>query len=130
VKDDRPASARKTIVPDIALGSHTASLGLAFVDNARYPARFREGAIIAQHGSWNRSTLSGYKVVFVPFRNGKPSGPPEDFITGFMADVKRDKVYGRPVGVTLLPDGGMLITDDVNDIIWKIGIEGSNVTKN
>ena len=125
VKDDRPASAvKKTIVPDVGLGSHTASLGLAFVDDDKYPAHYREGAIIAQHGSWNRSTLSGYKVMFVPFKNGRPSGPPEDFITGFMADLKKDKVYGRPVGITLLPEGkGFLITDDVNNVIWKAGVE-------
>jgi len=129
VKDDRPASAlNETLIPDVGLGSHTASLGLAFVDNDQFPAHYREGAIIAQHGSWNRSTLSGYKIMFVPFRNGKPSGPPEDFITGFMADLKKDKVYGRPVGVTLLPDGkGFLITDDVNNVIWKIGTQSTSV---
>jgi glucose/arabinose dehydrogenase len=132
VKDDRPASIiKKTIVPDVGLGSHTASLGLAFVNDNRYPAHYREGAIIAQHGSWNRSTLSGYKVMFVPFRNGRPSGPPEDFITGFMADLKKDKVYGRPVGVTLLPDGkGFLITDDVNNVIWKAGVEEKRLVGN
>jgi glucose/arabinose dehydrogenase len=123
VKDDRPADmVKNTIVPDVGLGSHTASLGLAFVDNDRYPSHYREGAIIAQHGSWNRSTLSGYKLMFVPFKNGRPSGPPEDFITGFMADLAKDKVYGRPVGVTLLPDGSFLITDDVNNMIWKVGV--------
>lgn len=121
VKDDRPGEVvEKTIVPEVGLGSHTASLGLAFVKDDRYPERYREGAIIAQHGSWNRSTLSGYKVMFVPFRNGKPSGPPEDFITGFMADIAKDKVYGRPVGITLLPDAGFLITDDVNNTIWRV----------
>lgn len=131
VKDDRPASAlNETLIPDVGLGSHTASLGLAFVDNDRFPSNYREGAIIAQHGSWNRSTLSGYKVMFVPFRNGKPSGPPEDFITGFMADINKDKVYGRPVGVTLLPEGkGFLITDDVNNVIWKVGTQASSVVK-
>ncbi|MGC3948756.1 MAG: sorbosone dehydrogenase family protein [Chryseolinea sp.] len=131
VKDDRPSSSLdETVVPDVGLGSHTASLGLTFVDNDRFPAKYREGAIIAQHGSWNRSTLSGYKIMFVPFRNGKPSGPPEDFITGFMADIKKDKVYGRPVGVTLLPEGrGFLITDDVNNVIWRIGTQGNSVVK-
>lgn len=121
VKDDRPREVvEKTLVPEVGLGSHTASLGLAFVKDDRYPERYREGAIIAQHGSWNRSTLSGYKVVFVPFRNGMPSGPPEDLITGFMADIAKDKVYGRPVGITLLPDAGFLITDDVNNTIWRV----------
>jgi len=123
VKDERPAAVvKKTVVPDVGLGAHTASLGLAFVDNSQYPSHYREGAIIAQHGSWNRSTLSGYKLMFVPFKNGKPSGPPEDFITGFIADLKKDKVFGRPVGVTLLPKGGFLVTDDVNNIIWKVDV--------
>lgn len=130
VKDERPGHiAAATRVPDVGLGSHTASLGLAFVNDRNYPARYREGAIIAQHGSWNRSTLSGYKVVFVPFHNGKPSGPPQDLITGFMADLSKDKVYGRPVGITLVPDG-FLITDDVNNVIWKVGVstQGDRVT--
>ena len=102
------------------LGSHTASLGLAFCRHKSWPARYQKGAFIAQHGSWNRSVLSGYKVVFVPFKNGKPSGPAEDFLTGFIADLDKDEVYGRPTGLTFLADGSMLLTDDVNNIIWKI----------
>jgi glucose/arabinose dehydrogenase len=130
VQDERPEAVRKkTIVPEVGLGSHTASLGLAFVDDNNYPSQYREGAIIAQHGSWNRSTLAGYKVMFVPFKNGRPSGPPEDFITGFMADIEKDKVFGRPVGVTLLPAGGFLVTDDVNNVIWKIGVQQKRVAE-
>ncbi|RYZ35368.1 MAG: sorbosone dehydrogenase family protein, partial [Myxococcaceae bacterium] len=78
------------------------------------------GAFIGQHGSWNRAELSGYKVVFVPFKDGKPSGPPEDFLTGFIADKDQARVHGRPVGVTLLPDGALLVADDASNTLWKV----------
>jgi len=120
VKEAKPETAGDAIVPDVPLGSHTASLGLAFYNNNPFPAKYHHGAFIAQHGSWNRSILSGYKVVFVPFTDGKPSGEPTDFLTGFIADLEKDKVYGRPVGITILPDGSMLVTDDVNNVIWRI----------
>ena len=110
----------KTIVPDVPLGSHTASLGLAFYDKQSFPAKYHNGAFIGQHGSWNRSSLAGYKVVFVPFANGKPSGAPEDFLTGFIADVSKSEVYGRPVCVAVLDDGSMLVTDDVSNVIWRV----------
>ena len=110
----------KTIVPDVPLGSHTASLGLAFYDKQSFPAKYHNGAFIGQHGSWNRSSLAGYKVVFVPFANGKPSGAPEDFLTGFIADVSKSEVYGRPVCVAVLEDGSMLVTDDVSNVIWRV----------
>lgn len=120
LEGQRPDLVEKAIVPDVPLGAHTASLGLAFYDKDAFPARYRGGAFIGQHGSWNRSELSGYKVVFVPFKNGKPSGPPEDFLTGFYADKEDEKVYGRPVGVTVLPDGSMLVADDTSNTIWRI----------
>lgn len=120
VKDPKPLQAKAPITPDVSLDAHTASLGLAFYTKNSFPKKYHEGAFIAQHGSWNRSTLSGYKVVFIPFVNGEPSGPPEDFLTGFIADLKKDKVYGRPVGVTVLPDGAIIITDDVNNLIWRV----------
>lgn len=121
IEAPRPDLVKAAIVPDVALGSHTASLGLAFYTHKAFPARYRGGAFIAQHGSWNRAQLAGYKVVFVPFKNGKPAGPPEDFLTGFRPDKTDSKeVYGRPVGVTVLPDGSMLVTDDVNDRIWRV----------
>lgn len=119
VKELRPDLVAKAIVPDVPFVSHTASLGLAFSTKKVFPEKYQNGAFIAQHGSWNRSLLSGYRVIFVPFLNGKPSGPPEDFLTGFMADAKK-KVYGRPVGVTELPDGSLLITDDVCNTIWRV----------
>jgi glucose/arabinose dehydrogenase len=119
VKEKRPDLVAKAIVPDVPLGSHTASLGLAFYTQKSFPTKYHNGAFVAQHGSWNRSLLSGYRVVFVPFENGKPTGKPEDFLTGFMVD-DRKKVHGRPVGVTVMLDGSMLVTDDMSNIIWRV----------
>jgi len=126
---NKPAYADKTLVPDLSVGAHTASLGLAFYTDDTFPDKYHNGAFIAQHGSWNRSTLSGYKVVFVPFENGKPSGKVEDFMS-FMADIKKDKVYGRPVGVTVIPDGALLITDDVNGIVWRVSVATKSISGN
>lgn len=116
----QPNLVGKSIVPDVPLGSHTASLGLAFYDKAAFPEKYRNGAFVGQHGSWRRSELVGYKVAFVPFRNGKPAGPPEDFLTGFYADSGGDEVYGRPVGIAVLPDGSMLVADDTSNTIWRV----------
>ncbi len=120
VEVQRPDLIEKAIVPDIALGSHTASLGLVFYDRESFPQQYRNGAFIGQHGSWNRSEISGYKVVFVPFKNGQPSGKPEDFLTGFVADVEDEKVYGRPVGLAVLNDGSLLVADDASNTIWRV----------
>ncbi len=121
MKDNpRPDLVSKAIVPDVPLGSHTASLGLAFYRGQGFPSRYHQGAFIGQHGSWNRKELSGYKVVFVPFSNGRPSGPPEDFLTGFIANADKSEVYGRPVCVAFLTDGSMLVTDDVSNVIWRV----------
>jgi len=116
----RPDLVQATIAPDVNLGSHTASLGLAFYDQKTFPGKYQNGAFIGQHGSWNRSELVGYKVVYVPFKNGKPAGKPEDFLTGFIADLKDGEVYGRPVGITVLPDGSMLVADDAANTIWRV----------
>jgi glucose/arabinose dehydrogenase len=120
--DDRvpqdPALVAKAITPDYALGGHTASLGLCWMPAGTLPG-FPDGVAIGQHGSWNRSTLSGYKVVFVPFENGRPSGPARDILSGFLAPDERES-YGRPVGVTLGPDGSLLVADDVGDVIWRV----------
>jgi glucose/arabinose dehydrogenase len=116
----RPDLVQNAIVPDLALGSHTASLGLVFYTKSSFPEKYRNGAFVAQHGSWNRSVLSGYKVVFVPFKNGRPAGKPEDFLTGFINDLDKSEVHGRPVCVALLADGSMLVTDDVNNTIWRV----------
>jgi glucose/arabinose dehydrogenase len=106
------------ITPDYALGGHTASLGLCWLPAGTLPG-FPDGMAIGQHGSWNRSTLSGYRVVFVPFENGRPAGPPRDILTGFLAPDERAS-YGRPVGVTIGPDGSLLVADDVGDAIWRV----------
>jgi glucose/arabinose dehydrogenase len=120
--DDRvpqdAAAVAKAITPDYALGGHTASLGLCWLPAGALPG-FPEGMAIGQHGSWNRSTLSGYKVVFVPFANGRPAGSPRDILTGFLAPDERAS-YGRPVGVTIGPDNSLLVADDVGDVIWRV----------
>ena len=120
--DDRvpqdPAAVARALTPDYALGGHTASLGLCWLPAGTLPG-FPEGMAIGQHGSWNRSTLSGYKVVFVPFENGRPAGPARDILTGFLAPDERVS-SGRPVGVTLGPDGALLVADDVGDVIWRV----------
>jgi glucose/arabinose dehydrogenase len=120
--DDRvpqdPAAVAKATTPDYALGGHTASLGLCWLPAGTLPG-FPDGMVIGQHGSWNRSTLSGYKVVFIPFVNGLPTGPPRDILSGFLAADEKVS-YGRPVGVTLGADGSLLIADDVGDVIWRV----------
>jgi glucose/arabinose dehydrogenase len=123
--DDRVSPARpdlvaKALAPDYALGAHTASLGLVFYDAAMFGAHFAGGAFIGQHGSWNRSYFSGYKVIFVPFKNGMPDGTPEDFLTGFMPEPNSGKAYGRPVGVAIDRTGALLVADDTGNIIWRV----------
>lgn len=120
LKGQNPDLVAKAIVPDIAVGSHTASLGLAFYKGKKFPAKYQGGVFIGQHGSWNRSELSGYKVAFVPFKDGKKTGPLEDFLTGFMADADKGEVYGRPVGVAVTTDGALLVADDVSNTIWRV----------
>ncbi|MDN3723735.1 sorbosone dehydrogenase family protein [Aequorivita sp. SDUM287046] len=115
---------KEAIVPEVDLGPHTASLGLVFYTSDSFPEKYKNGAFIAQHGSWNRDILSGYRVVFVPFENGKPSGKPEDFLTGFIVEPKKDEVRGRPVGIVTMPDGSMLVTDDTTHHIWRIAYNG------
>ena len=121
--DDRvpqdAALVSRAITPDFALGGHTASLGLCWLPAGTLPG-FGAGMVIGQHGSWNRSTLSGYRVVFVPFESGRPSGPPRDILSGFLAPDERVS-YGRPVGVAIGPDGrSVLVADDVGNVIWRV----------
>lgn len=104
--------------PDYALGGHTASFGLCWLPAGTLTG-FGDGMAIGQHGSWNRSTLAGYRVVFVPFAGGKPSGPPRDILWSFLSPDER-YVYGKPVGVALAPGGGILVADDVGDVIWRV----------
>ena len=117
VKPAQPDRVAKAIAPDYGLGSHVAPLGLAFSD-ARMPPPYAIGAFIGEHGSWNRKPQSGYKVVFVPFAGGKPSGLPVDFLTGFLST--DGKAYGRPVGVALDGKGALLVADDVGNVVWRV----------
>ena len=118
LKGQAPELVAKALVPDIAVGSHTASLGLAFYTAKKFPTKYQGGVFIGQHGSWNRSELVGYKVAFIPFKNGKPTGSMEDFLTGFIKNEK--EVYGKPVGVAVAKDGSLLVADDVSGIIWRV----------
>jgi hypothetical protein len=108
----------RAIRPDYAVGPHTAALGLAFYDGDLLPERYRHGAFIGQHGSWNRTPLSGYKLVFVPFANGRPSGAMEDVLTGFVDG--DGNARGRPVGVAVAVDGAVLLADDVGNVVWRV----------
>jgi glucose/arabinose dehydrogenase len=118
VKPQRPDLVATAIAPDYALGNHTASLGLVFYDRTLFPAHYRGGAFVGQHGSWNRKPHSGYKVVFIPFVKGQPAGAPEDFLSGFLtAD---GHAVGRPVGVALDMRGALLVADDVGNTVWRV----------
>ncbi len=119
-EDQKPDLVRRSIVPDLPLDAHSASLGLVFYDQQAFPEKYRGGAFIAQHGSWNRETFTGYRVAFVPFKNGKLAGPAEDFITGFIANEKEGQVYGRPVATAVTKEGNLLVTDDASDTIWFV----------
>ena len=120
--DDRvpqdAAMVATALTPDYALGGHTASLGLCWLPAGTLPG-YPDGMVIGQHGSWNRSKLSGYRVVFVPFVNGRPAGPPRDILSGFLAPDEKVS-YGRPVGVAIGPKGCLLVADDVGDVIWRV----------
>ena len=119
-KGQRPDLVAKAVKPDYALGSHVAALGLAFYQGKSLPQRYQGGAFIGMHGSWNRSKMVGYKVAFVPFADGKPAGPMEDILTGFIADENKFEAYGRPVGVTVAPDGSLLVADDAGGKVWRV----------
>jgi glucose/arabinose dehydrogenase len=118
VEPRRPDMVQKAMAPDYALGAHTASLGLAFNTGNLFPPEMVGGAFIGQHGSWNRKPHAGYKVIFVPFKDGKPSGPPQDVLTGFLND--KGEAQGRPVGVRLDKQGALLVADDVGNTIWRV----------
>ena len=118
VKPPRPDLVARAIVPDYALGPHTASLGLEYSGTNALGPSFRNGMFVGQHGSWNRSPMSGYKVIFVPFMNGKPSGEPVDVLTGFIQS--NGDAMGRPVGVVIDKRGGLLVADDVGNAVWRV----------
>ncbi len=117
VRPENPALVAATLRPDYALGSHVATLGLAFSTPAMGP-RFAEGLFVGEHGSWNRSVPVGYRVIFIPFRGGRPAGPPVDFVTGFLGEDRQAR--GRPVGVTVDPRGALIVADDLSNTIWRI----------
>jgi glucose/arabinose dehydrogenase len=114
-------------VPDYALGNHTASLGLAFSEGTLLPEQFRQGAFVGQHGSWNRDPPAGYKVIFVPFKDGRPSGMPVDVLTGFLSE--DGEAFGRPVGVALDRKGALLVADDVGNAVWRVTPASGTVTQ-
>jgi glucose/arabinose dehydrogenase len=118
VQPPRPDLVARAVKPDYALGPHTASLGLALSEGARLPERFRDGMFVGQHGSWNRKPLSGYRVIFVPFRDGRPAGAPLDVLGGFVDE--DGNARGRPVGVAVDKSGGLLVADDVGNVIWRV----------
>jgi glucose/arabinose dehydrogenase len=128
VKPQRPDLVAKAIVPDYALSSHVAPLGLVFDTAGNLPAHYSGGAFVGEHGSWDRDVLNGYKVVFVPFSNGKPSGMAEDVVTGFLDD--RGNAHGRPVALALDKTGALLIADDVGDTVWRVSAAGQSQAAN
>jgi glucose/arabinose dehydrogenase len=123
-KDENPELVKKTIVPDHVLGSHVAVIDWTWYTGTQFPAEYRGGAFLAFHGSWNRAQRVGYSVVFIPFKNGKISGPQRDFLTGWMLAPDKQEVWGRPVAVHQLPDGSLLVSDDGGNKIWRVYYKG------
>jgi glucose/arabinose dehydrogenase len=122
VQPQRPDLVAKAIPPDYALSSHVAPLGMVFSQASNLPTRFRSGAFVAEHGSWDRSPLNGYKVVYVPYRAGRPSGPPQDVVTGFLTK-NQERSQGRPVGLAFDHTGALLIADDVGNAVWRVSTD-------
>jgi glucose/arabinose dehydrogenase len=120
LKGQRPDLVAKAVVPDYAVGAHVAALGINFGEATSFPERYRAGAFVARHGSWNRSKLAGYDVAFVPFEGGKPSGSLQPFLTGFIGS--EDVVYGRPRGVAVAKDGSLLVVDDAGGTLWRVSM--------
>lgn len=123
-QSERPDLAAQTLTPDVLFEAHSAALGLQFYDGTAFPERYRGGAFVAHRGSWNRSQGVGYKLVFVPFADGRPTGAYEDFLTGFLTDPSGPTTWGRPVGVLVLPDGSLLFTEEMNGRIYRVSFEG------
>jgi glucose/arabinose dehydrogenase len=122
VNPQKPELVAKAIVPDVLLGAHRAPLQFAFYTGNQFPADYRGGAFVAEHGSWNRSPRAGYQVAFVPFKDGKPSGDPTPFMTGLEPDPNKTEVYGRPVGVVMTTDGSLLVSDDMAGTVYRISV--------
>ena len=128
VKPQRPDLVASAIMPDYALGSHVAPLGVAWYDAAGLPATYRGGMFVGEHGSWDRSPVSGYKVVFVPFKDGKPAGMAQDVVTGFLAPDEKH-THGRPVGLAVDKAGALLIADDVGNTVWRVSRAGKTAMR-
>ncbi len=123
-KGEQPDLVKKAIVPDVLLQSHSAPMGLAFYTGTQFPADYRTDAFLALHGSWNRKNRTGYKVVRIIVRDGKPTGEYEDFVVGWSLGEGQSKVWGRPVAIVVRKDGSMLITDDAHNLIWRVTYKG------
>lgn len=123
-KGEKPDLVKKTIVPDVILGAHVAVIDTIFYSGKQFPARFRGGAFLAFHGSWNRAERVGQSVAFIPFKNAKPAGPVEQFLTGWMLGPDKQEVWGRPVGLLEMPDGSLLVSDDGGNKVWRISYKG------
>jgi glucose/arabinose dehydrogenase len=123
VNPQKPELVSKAIIPDVLLGAHRAPLQFAFYTGKQFPAKYDGGVFLCEHGSWNRSTRAGYQVVFIPFKNGEPSGDPEPFMTGLVPDPSKGNVNGRPVGVTVAPDGSLLVSDDGAQVVYRISAD-------
>jgi glucose/arabinose dehydrogenase len=122
-----PDLVRRALVPDVLITAHSAAVSVNFYTGTQFPQRYRNGAFVGLHGSWNRSKVSGYRIGFVPFQNGKPSGPIEDFVTGWIVDGGTPATaWGRPVGTLVMRDGSMLVADDAGNKIWKVRYTGKN----
>src|ERR1700720_2453735 len=122
VKPQRPDLVARAIIPDVLVGAHVAPLQFAFYTGKQFPESYRGGAFVAEHGSWNRATRSGYQIAFVAFKNGKPSADPVPFMTGLVPDPSKSDVNGRPVGVAVAPDGSLLVSDDGAEKIYRISV--------
>ena len=123
-KDVAPDMVKKTLYPDVLLGAHVAVLDILFYTGQQFPAKYREGLLLAFHGSWNRSERVGYKIAFIPFKDGKPTSGPQDFLTGWRISPDDRRVWGRPVGLLQMPDGSLLVSDDGGKKLWRISYEG------
>jgi hypothetical protein len=120
----RPDMVAQAIPPDYALSSHVAPLGLIFSNGSAMPGQYVHGAFVGEHGSWNREIINGYKVIYVPFENGKPTGQPVDVVTGF---IDGDQAHGRPVGVGMDGTGALLVADDVGNMVWRVAAADSTI---
>ena len=120
VNPQKPELVAKAIIPDVLLGAHRAPLQFAFYTGNQFPSKYADGVFLCEHGSWNRSQRAGYQVVFIPFKDGKPSGNPEPFMTGLVPDATKGNVNGRPVGVAVAPDGSLLVSDDGAQVVYRI----------